>query len=320
VAISEKHRFSTSKICFTPVYSRTKKRTYLIARDEWNTEPTGGESMNIFDGDVLEWDGKHKRSNIMHPRQVGKASAQWLRSWKLKDQMTMKSESQKIQPAQGSINSKRTLLGILLGTVLAISACAVSTPDNTANLSPEDKMLRHKYRGIYGGVLYFDASGYRKEYVTMYTQSGQMWRSELAIGRGAGQSSYTGSMYIPKAIRVIWRTGDVSGKLNSRGREDGTNFGYEGGTVLGDYTVPVIERIPDEVLDYIRKNGGALRLKIRLKDDGVSIGWDVEERVPIPNLKPGERAQNFIRYVLPGGDFREAQIFNGKVIDPGWQK
>lgn len=32
------------------------------------------------------------------------------------------------------------------------------------------------------------------------------------------------------------------------------------------------ERIPDDVPDYIRKNSGTLRLKIRLKDDGVLIG------------------------------------------------
>jgi hypothetical protein len=75
----------------------------------------------------------------------------------------------------------------------------------------------------------------------------------------------------------------------------------------------VAERIPDSLLDYIRNNGGALRLKIRLKDDGVLIGWDVEEKFTTPY-------GSGIRYVLTGGDFREAQIFNGKVTDPGWQK
>jgi hypothetical protein len=235
--------------------------------------------------------------------------------------MIMKYETQKIQQARGRIHSKRALLGTLLSAVLAVSACAASPPDNTLNLSSEDKILRHKYRGIYGGVLYFDASGYRKQYVTMHTQSGQIWHASIAgVSWGAQQMTFTNAMYIPKTIRVVWRTGSVRVREDEKGRSNYHTMGFEGGTILGDYTVPVIERIPDEVLDYIRKNGGALRLKIRLKDDGVSIGWDVEERVPIPNLKPGERAQNFIRYALPGGDFREAQIFNGKVIDPGWQK
>jgi hypothetical protein len=94
---------------------------------------------------------------------------------------------------------------------------------------------------------------------------------------------------------------------------------WKGGTIIGDYTVPVAARIPDEILNYIRASGGALRIKIRLKDNGVLIGWDVEERVPKPNWKPGDGAENYIRHSLPGGDFRE-DIYNGKVIDPGWEK
>ena len=214
--------------------------------------------------------------------------------------------------------------GILMGTVLAIGACASSPrdtrPDAATNLSPEDKMLRHKFRGIYGGVLYIDASGYAKDYVTMRTQSGQIWRATPGgYGRGAGQETFTGAMYIPKTIRVEWRTGNVSVRKDENGRSNYHSMGFEGGTILGDYTVPVIGRIPDEVLDYIRNKGGALRLKIRLKDDGVLIGWDVEESVPIRNWKAGDGAKSAIRYVMPGGDFREAQIYNGKVIDPGWE-
>jgi hypothetical protein len=122
--------------------------------------------------------------------------------------------------------------------------------------------------------------------------------------------TYSGdSMPIPKTIRATWREGEYRFQGNAQGM-------WKGGTIIGDYTVPVAERIPDEILNYIRTHGGALRLKIRLKDEGILIGWDVEERVPLKAPATG----NYIRYSLPGGDFREAQIYNGKVVDPGWEK
>ena len=93
----------------------------------------------------------------------------------------------------------------------------------------------------------------------------------------------------------------------------------ERGTIIGDYTVPVAEHISDSVLDYIRKNGGALRIKIMLKDDGILIGWEVEKSLPIPGCKPhyGEPCTG-LEYFVPGGDFKEAKIYNGKVVQKGW--
>ena len=113
-----------------------------------------------------------------------------------------------------------------------------------------------------------------------------------------------GSLPVPKTIRVTWREGSF---------KSGKPDGWDGGTILGGYTVPVAERIPDAVLDYIRNHNASLRLKIRIKDDGVLVGWDVEEWF---TLQGSRRLRN----VLAGGDFLEAKIFNGKVIDPGWQK
>jgi hypothetical protein len=80
--------------------------------------------------------------------------------------------------------------------------------------------------------------------------------------------------------------------------------------------VPVAERIPDDFLDFIRANGGALRLKIRLVDDGILIGWDIEQRIPIRSSDP--KAGNYLNYALPGGDFREAGIINGKIVRHAW--
>lgn len=67
--------------------------------------------------------------------------------------------------------------------------------------------------------------------------------------------------------------------------------------MLGDYTVKVAERIPDEVLADIRRQRGALRLKFRLKPDGVLFGWDIERG-----------GSGVSRFSLAGGDFREAGV------------
>lgn len=66
------------------------------------------------------------------------------------------------------------------------------------------------------------------------------------------------------------------------------------GDVVGDYTFPVASRIPDEVVREIRKNGGGLRLKFRLKPDGVLFGWDIERF-----------SGGLPRHSMPGGDFLE---------------
>ena len=66
------------------------------------------------------------------------------------------------------------------------------------------------------------------------------------------------------------------------------------GQVLGDYTLPIASRIPDAVLQEIRKNGGGLRLKFRLKPDGVLFGWDIERF-----------SGGLPRHTMPGGDFLE---------------
>lgn len=66
------------------------------------------------------------------------------------------------------------------------------------------------------------------------------------------------------------------------------------GEVRGDYTLPIATRIPEEVLKDIRKNGGGLRLKFRLKPDGVMFGWDIERF-----------SGGLPRHSMPGGDFVE---------------
>lgn len=70
-------------------------------------------------------------------------------------------------------------------------------------------------------------------------------------------------------------------------------FTYSG-ELAGDYSLLVAQRIPDDVLREIRTRGGALRLKFRLKTDGVQFGRDIERHT-------GGR----FTPLMPGGDFLE---------------
>jgi hypothetical protein len=198
------------------------------------------------------------------------------------------------------LHKRRTLVA-WLGSALALSACAMGPRENTANLSAEDQMLREKFRGIRGGVLRVDAVGYPKEYVSITTETGaRLDGSGLLTLRNAMTAAFGGGpTIVPKTVRATWK-------------KDGppltySNGNWNGGTIIGDYTVPVAQRIPVEVLDDVRKNGGALRLKIRLHDEGIYIGWDIEYSLG-----------SVSGYRMAGGDFREAGINNGKIIRPAW--
>lgn len=92
---------------------------------------------------------------------------------------------------------------------------------------------------------------------------------------------------VPGSVRVVWRdSSEIVGR-----KDDPTENTYAG-KILGDYTIPIASRIPDEVVAEIRKNGGSLRLKFRLKPDGVLFGWDIER------FEGG-----LPRHSMPGGDF-----------------
>lgn len=92
---------------------------------------------------------------------------------------------------------------------------------------------------------------------------------------------------VPETVRVVWRdSSEIVGR-----KDDPTQNTYAG-NILGNYTIPIASRIPDEVVAEIRKNGGGLRLKFRLKPDGVLFGWDIER------FEGG-----LPRHSMPGGDF-----------------
>ena len=130
----------------------------------------------------------------------------------------------------------------------------------------------------------------------------QMFATASMSERGGGGTSSVGgsNMSFPRWVRVTWREGVESGKY------------WTSGKVVGDYTVEVLSRIPAEIFTYVAAaSGRAIVLRFRLKDDGVLLAWDVQES--------SSNGYGW-SYKMHGGDFLDAKMYNGKVIDPGWQK
>ncbi len=186
---------------------------------------------------------------------------------------------------------KRKLI-TLIGLLPWLPACSAAGLES-------DEDLASKFRGIRGVVIRIDAV-IQRNFITIETDSGRIVGRPRGMGPGGvSTSSYSGGVFsVPREVRFTWRDGDVKNDFNK---------GWVGGTIIGDYTIEVASRIPDAVLDSIRNKGGALRIKFRLKDDGVLLGWDIE--------RPGG---GISRFDMPGGDFHEAKIFNGKVVKKGW--
>lgn len=197
---------------------------------------------------------------------------------------------------------KRKFVG-LLALLPWLPACSAAQTKGPSDLA-------YKFRGIRGVVVRIDAIGEKRHVTIVSDTTRQIAAPSLLSPKNKGILSFSGgALPVPQTVHITWREGDA--KYDSPLSPDGTRrLGpnrWLGGTIVGDYTFEVASRIPDAVLESIRKEGGALRLKFRLKDDGVLLGWDIE--------RPGG---GMSRYSMAGGDFREAYIFNGKVVDPGW--
>lgn len=116
--------------------------------------------------------------------------------------------------------------------------------------------------------------------------------------------AFPGGRSLPMAVRVMWR------REHNSFRKDG-RIRYAG-EIAGDHIVPVAARIPEAVFEELRARGGNLRLKFRLKPDGVLFGWDIE-RAPaeMRNYSKEEiRNQRLYfpsEYHMVGGDFLETR-------------
>jgi hypothetical protein len=180
------------------------------------------------------------------------------------------------------------VMGALLpfaGVLTACKAAAMGERPSPLRLTPAQERLRNMglalvVDAVEGaemlGVEFFaDRSD-----VPFYAKS-RMVRSNREI------MAFPGGI-VPETVRVTWRKNASEGYRDKVGR-----IRYSA-QIVGDYSIPIASRIPEDVIAEIRRRGGGLRLKFRLKPDGVLFGWDIER------FEGG-----LPRHSMPGGDFLE---------------
>ena len=213
--------------------------------------------------------------------------------------------------------SRRAFL--VFGTVF-LTACRTKAPAPPKKLTPEQaRYLESRQRmldrfGRPGFELVVDAmAGQEFRGVEFFPE-----HARHSLYRKGGQSLKTQgkmalSQPVPERVRIIWRD---SSKFVADGRA------VYSGNIIGEETIEVGTRIPQALIDDLKRDPrGSLRLKFRMSNQGTLFGWDIERR---PGFDPKKRDQwGEAVYVGPvhsfaGGDFREAQIFNGKPVRKGW--
>jgi hypothetical protein len=192
-----------------------------------------------------------------------------------------------------------------LMSVSGLSACAqpaASRPQRT--YTEEEQRRMHKFRGVSGYEFMVDIfKGPPEGAVCLiyddldyYVVGGIGVQTSRAIRQPGLFKFLNASLYRPNQSSI--------------------KFGKQGevlpsGELIGQWKVPVADRIPDDLLDELRQRGGSLRIKIRLHREGVLLGWDIEH---IPNPMRWTREEiSKQRIYLPsaythtGGDFKEAR-------------
>jgi hypothetical protein len=219
------------------------------------------------------------------------------------------------------------MIKALMALLAPTQAC--SEQKSQGKPSDEDAALQRKFRGIEGGELYISAVANFCNTI-IYRANGEIFPgggSACHSPRGGMKLSFFGDerhgekFSVPKSLRMMRYPEDAI---------PNSNWDYHNinklprwlGNALVDVTVPVASRIPEDLLADLRRDPkGTLRLKLRLHPETLLVGWDIQRR---PGFDPNKRDQwGEIAYVGPvhsfaGGDFREAEIFNGQVVRKGW--
>lgn len=198
----------------------------------------------------------------------------------------------------------------------SISACAQPAKQPPQRIySEEEKQRLHKFREI-RGVEWYLSFVHEVNYVEVRDQDDQ-FIDAVSVG-SPNTDRKKGMKGIPGYLKVTWRNDEPQNPISSGTR----NQFWSGGKIVANFEIPVADRIPDNLLDDLRRDPkGTLRIKIRLHREGVLLGWDIQRR---PGYDPQKRDQwGSAVYVGPvhsfaGGDFREAEIFNGKAVRKGW--
>ncbi len=195
-----------------------------------------------------------------------------------------------------------------IATVLSACSSQYSLGMGLGKASPPDPSdpdatLKYKFRGMRGGERRIDALE-TIENVVLLVGNDQALRKGT-FGRGASFSGYGGHgadvLPIYKTIRYLRYAKGAKFSGNTK------HPYYEGEPFL-DVQVPIAERIPDVLLDYLRSNPRAsMRLKLRLIPETILVGWDIEHR-PRFDPKLAQEGQYYPpAYSHTGGDFKEAR-------------
>jgi len=184
---------------------------------------------------------------------------------------------------------RRKLISIAL-TLPWLGACA-GTRAPTGEVDSRGVGVVVEYQlshgaGVKTGISAIADAGYR------------LFGPSMMNATGGGGTNQLGGATVPRWVRVTWR----------EGVDEAHGLYWTTGTVVGDYTVPVLERIPAEAFALARAGKNRyLILSFRLRDDGVDFAWMIR----LQEGAPFERLMN-------GGDFQAARMRNGKVVEKGW--
>ncbi len=186
-------------------------------------------------------------------------------------------------------------------------------------LTDEERKWKQKFRGMSGGELYADAAP-EKPSVMIFNEQGHLFYKAGLMGvRSNSKHSYGAEFGVPITLRATWRDDEPSQPGKPENKVINTGSRYEGGVVLGDVTVPVAERIPDELLDKMRKYQCGFILKLRLTDETLLVGWELR----LGKSYPFARDTHGNAYFRPelddtaGGDFCERRIVTRAIPPEG---
>lgn len=192
---------------------------------------------------------------------------------------------------------KRKLLALLCGLPW-LGACRAG-PDPYHTGDPAEDALRHRFRNISIELVVDAVAGVEMGNVRISTDLGHhiFGSPKMGVGGVSGRGNSirsVGSAGVPRWVRVTW------------GKPIVVSSDWDG-PIIGDHTIPVAERIPDAVLESLRKDPrGGLRIKFRLHPDGVYFGWEIGRR---PGYDPKRKDIYFPPgYEMTGGDFKEARV------------
>ena len=198
-----------------------------------------------------------------------------------KEQLESLKSAMTMQPAK-----RKLMMSCLSAPVIAlVTACKAFSSGQNPPLSATQRRFENM-----GMILVVDASeGAEMLGVEFFADSSEFpfYAKSRMVKRNREIMAFPSGI-VPEQVRVVWRAND------SEGYRDKYNRIRYSAPIVGGYTFPVASRIPDEIAKEIRKHGGGLRLKFRLKPDGVMFGWDIERF-----------SGGLPRHSMPGGDFLE---------------